>query len=583
MIWRKSLPLFTACLLCAFFFCLFSKTANAESLSTVIYPWNYIDRLGLDNYEQGETAPTMFGEKFKISTSTNRTVIAFELPYIDDGFNKPANSTATIEICADNNCNQVLASQTLGLTGNTAKFTLTTPILLYANTDYYIFLIHTGGLNFYTASYPYYTPLETYDGYGHTYNFAPVGIMSLNYYYDNSPPPPSPDILAFGYPYLWSNPTIFQKNQQKVFPIYWNSCSDYNKLNKVMISANLNGTPDPAPKGVILPKNIYGDQDCKGNLEFSDNTTNFDTTATGTVNFTLTEYDSSDNVIATSTSNTITYTTNLSVNYIDSAMTNPLLIDLGSLPMGIQTATSTTLFFIYNFTNLDTTSGSVSLWDYSNSTSTGYSYTGTLSTSSVQMAGIIIPTPTINTNKTYRFIANLPNASNFQSGLFTVNWSFTPTPTLKCSPPNYDLTRICEGLDVSYNFFGFPSLGAIQCGLKYGLQVSALFIFSPNCDSLNYFQSSYSTFKKAFPFNAFFQLTDSIDTAITTASSTATAGSFSIPFIHSTGSIYMLSIMSESSMSNAIGSSNYSTYRLTIGFIYWLLGALIVYFTVRKI
>lgn len=386
------------------------------------------------------------------------------------------------------------------------------------------------------------------------------------------------DIYAFGWPSLWSNPTVFQHNGPKKFPLYWNVCSNYANLNGVYITENLNGSSlgQYRTRYVVEPKDKFiGPQQCKGNFVWEDD---YDTTESGTALFTLTEDNGTQTPIIL-TSNTINYITASSTNYIDNAMNDPLMIDLGSLPQGVQTSTSTSLFFLYNFTGEDYASSTVCLWDYRHATSTSYCTTGPFNATSTGLGTIVIPTPASSTSILYKFYGTIPGSPTLWSDIFSVVWSFQPIAKTVCQPPQFDYSHMCDGLDPG------SLIGQMTCSLKVGITFSAVNMFTPDCDSLTAFTDNYNKFKKSFPFNTYFNLTDSINTAIDTgSSSTSTPGVFSIPFIHKASSTYyMLPVMSSSSMSNAIGSSNVNIYLTTLGYIYWILGAVAVYFTVRKI
>lgn len=407
-------------------------------------------------------------------------------------------------------------------------------------------------------------------------------------------------IYAFGYPDMWSNPTVFERNQTKYFNIFWDVCDDYGNVDSVRLRANLNGAGYDPGIYVIKPKSEFiGAQECKGSIPlFHDNYTNNDTTSAGTAIFTLSEYSatnspnsyiSSTPVIKTLTSNTITYTSDTSTNWVVSSMPNPLMIDLGNLPQGVHTETSTKLMFFYNFTGLNVASSSVCLWDYRTSTSTGYCNSDALSATTT-FGMIVIPTPEINTNNSYRFYTVSPNFSTLQSSLFSVNWSFTPLGKPGCSIPERDISHACDFLGapdiIGTSTFDYSAwYDHTLCAATRAAIKTVDFFIRPNCSALDFFQSSYDNFKETPPFNIFYQFTDTIETAIssTTATTSATLG---IPWVRNTdatNTIYMLPVISSSSLSNAIGSSNVSMIRLTLGWIFWIFGALIAILMIWKL
>jgi hypothetical protein len=149
-----------------------------------------------------------------------------------------------------------------------------------------------------------------------------------------------------------------------------------------------------------------------------------------------------------------------------------------------------------------------------------------------------------------------------------------------CIDKPFDPTGLCHGMEVD------DLLGQISCGGKYAITVSMYTLFNPSCSSLNYIQNGFSLLKKGFPFNAYFDLTDSINTAIEN-SKTATTTAIGIPFIDihstSTNKYVILPLISSSSVSNAIGSDNKNLFRTSLGYLIWILTAAIVFFIITKI
>ena len=161
-----------------------------------------------------------------------------------------------------------------------------------------------------------------------------------------------------------------------------------------------------------------------------------------------------------------------------------------------------------------------------------------------------------------------------------VDWlAYVPNST-PCVDHPLDSSSLCTGIDTS------GLMGQIQCGAKFGITESAYFLFNPSCSSLNYIENGFGMLKKGFPFNAYFDLTDSINTAITT-SQTATTTAIGIPFINinstSTNKFVILPLISSSSVSNAIGSDNKNLFRTSLGYLIWILTAAIVFFIITKI
>ena len=405
--------------------------------------------------------------------------------------------------------------------------------------------------------------------------------------------PPLPSVINFGYPYLWSgNDSIFKINETKRFIVAWNVCAFYGTFDHAKIFASLNGELigqggpyDYIGQTIIYPASeLIGPQKCQGIITyFSDPYLTLDDSLSGTIKFYLKTYDANNTVLSTAESGTLTYTTKTGTTFINNGMVNPLMIDLGSLPMGIQTATTTTLFFTYNFKNENAASTTVYLWDYVNATSTGYYTIGPFSTTGDSLWQITIPTPATSTSKLYRFLAVRPGYPYLQSEVFTVNWSFTPdTGTGQtCSPPSYDFSHTCDDIENATSTL----FGQLKCSIKFGLGVAGVALFSPSCDSLFLFQDNFNSFKKSFPFNTFYEFVDTIDVAIDTAIATTTGNTFSVPFIRKTATsteYYTIPVIGSSTYPNLIGINNYNTIRLVEEYLYWIGAAVLIYFIIIK-
>jgi len=404
-------------------------------------------------------------------------------------------------------------------------------------------------------------------------------------------------VYLFGSPNLWDNPSVYKKNQPKTFNVFWNVCSDFENINRLKLYSDLDWNFYDPGIDVIKDKTIYGsDQPCKGSLVYSNYYTGFMNNATGTAYFHLSGYDVSGNAVLTLTSNGHDWITDDTVNYIDSAMTDPLYIDLGHLPQGVQSATSTSLFYLYNFNGLNTASTTIGLYDWRHATSTGYFSSDILMATSTGFGGIVIPTPTINTNNVYKFYAITPGQPVLWSKAFTVNWSFTPQVSdvytdYVCKPPVFDDSHICDGIDQTTSD-GFTTLfghnwGAIRCAMIYATDRTGFFFFSPSCGSLNNFKGNYDTFKKGFPFNAYFEFTGTIKSAIDTASSTGATSTIGIPFIHQnatgTNKFYIMPIISSSSASTTLGTSNNNIFRQGLIWAGWIFISFLIFLTIRKV
>ena len=387
----------------------------------------------------------------------------------------------------------------------------------------------------------------------------------------------TPHVIALGDPIATSSAVIFQLNQQKTFTLFWQACDGWDSIQKVGIQASLNGLGYDPGIYVIDKSNVIGPQMCQGFIKMTDNYLNFSTSTAGSANFTITTYDSDGFPIASSTSNTLVYSTASSKNFVYYLSKNPLEIDLGDLSSPLATQASTTIFFSYNFSDLDTPIN-VCAYRYGAGTSTPYCAVGPFNSTSTAIGAINIPTPNISTSNNYSIYAFFPDSSSLHSQLFSIVWAFKPVSTAtNCSIPAYDYSHVCDGIDTS------NLLGEMLCALKGGLILGAIETFRPSCDSLNYFQDEYSTFKQAPPFNIYYQFSDTISSALasTTIASTTT---FGLPMYNkASSSFFIVPILSSSSMTNAIGTENNSLFRDTISFIIWSLAVVLVVWTIYKL
>lgn len=135
-----------------------------------------------------------------------------------------------------------------------------------------------------------------------------------------------------------------------------------------------------------------------------------------------------------------------------------------------------------------------------------------------------------------------------------------------CFGPAFDLSHLCDGIATG-------TVGNLECGASTAFAYAGHFLFYPSCDSLNVFNDFYGTFKKAFPYNAYYQIIDSVNQAIATTS-VKTSGVISIPFIHATNSnFYMLPIVNSSSLPNLIGATNTAMFRTGVTWLMWIFAA----------
>lgn len=207
---------------------------------------------------------------------------------------------------------------------------------------------------------------------------------------------------------------------------------------------------------------------------------------------------------------------------------------------------------------------------------------------SQQTENTLTETATLGTGQIY-VVNNYLNDGNYSYNVYLKNSTVTTTSgdiydtpyffTVGTSTPFippykvFDIseTNICAGMATSTWF------GSIECGLKKTLAWAVY----PDQKSLGDFAISYSQLKSSFPFNAFFDLTKSVQDAI--ATTTLADSHFDIPFITATGTYYMLPVVSSSSLPNLIGAPNSSLFRNTITWALWGLAGFLIFLTVKSI
>jgi hypothetical protein len=228
--------------------------------------------------------------------------------------------------------------------------------------------------------------------------------------------------------------------------------------------------------------------------------------------------------------------------------------------------------------------------DYINSSTF---WTTTAATSTLTLATSTFQLPDGVYNLDAYFWANIPASPVHATTTFTINtggtyggYSFATTTENKLfGIPEIDYATICEGIATSTDWTNLHIFGDIECGVKRALYATVDWAFVPSFDTLQNFKISYELFKGCFPFNAYFQLTDTITSAASSTASTTT-GTIKIPFIHTItggGTFYMLDAVSSSTLSNWIGETNYNLFRTTIGYFFWLIAAAVVFFTIKFI
>ena len=412
------------------------------------------------------------------------------------------------------------------------------------------------------------------------------GGVILNY---KEPVPPIGWLLAWGHPSpLFSATSTFAVGGTKIFPISYNVCNVVDQFDLVVLKPRYsNGANSPA-KALLNNEDMLTGK-CKGLYTFYDY---FEKSNEGSVYFEAIFYENINGLMTriedfSILSNTRNYTSpyNEADGYILSLDNDPLLIHVG----GREVAT-TTLSFQYDFSLRNIASTTIILWDYVNATTTA-TLTGPF-TQGVGTGSFDLPSPRYDLSKIYQYYVISEGDNNIQSNQFTVAWYFNRITGsiddlenemyLKCQSqePFFSIANMCEDIEGGL-------ISDIGCQIRMGLAGVGRFFFKPNCTTLVKFSKKFDDLKRSFPFNVYFDITDAMDEAIgASLTSTSTAGSIDVPFIRQTATsseFYMLPVASSSSFVNLIGQDNYNTYKMTLGFIWWIAGALIVYLIVIKI
>lgn len=132
--------------------------------------------------------------------------------------------------------------------------------------------------------------------------------------------------------------------------------------------------------------------------------------------------------------------------------------------------------------------------------------------------------------------------------------------------------------DICQNIATSTYIGQIECSLKK----TGYWLFYPSKNSVDSIKNNFNDLKNSFPFNAFFDLTDIMESSIA-STTTDMSGSFDVPMITATGTYYMLPVLSSSSVPNLIGQTNTNLIRNTISWIMWCMTAYIIFMTFKKI
>lgn len=426
---------------------------------------------------------------------------------------------------------------------------------------------------------------------GTNWTYIDINSFILNY----APPPPPIDawLLLWGYPSPLFSATSTFPTSVKTFPISYNLCNIKDQFELAVLKPVYSSGFNSPAKTLFSDTLEASGTPCKGLYTFLDYA---DKSADGSVYFDVLFYKKVGGIMTkienlSLKSNTRNYQSSANPNdgFIMSIDSNPLLKHVGGMEVS-----STTISYQYDFTHRNIASTTIILWDYSNSTTTA-EFTGPFN-QGTGSGSFDLPSPRYDDNRIFIYYVISEGDNTIQSSQFSVAWYYNRIITTeldlenqlykqcKEEEPFFSFLNMCDDIDES-GFSGYIS--GLGCSMRMALLGVSRFIFKPSCEGLVKFVGKYGDLKGAFPFSVYFDITDAMDIAIDSAiTSTSTAGSIDIPFIRQTSTsseFYMLPIASSSSFVNLIGENNYNTYKTTLAFIYWIIGALIIYFIVLKV
>jgi len=137
---------------------------------------------------------------------------------------------------------------------------------------------------------------------------------------------------------------------------------------------------------------------------------------------------------------------------------------------------------------------------------------------------------------------------------------------------------VCLGVATTTSYTNLHFLGDIECGLKK----TVAWALNPSESSINMLYDAYLDLQGKFPFSAYFGLTTALNDAISTTTP-STNGSIGVPMINSSGDYYILPVIASSSLGNAIGQTNSTLFRTTIGYLMWLAVGFIIFLQFKRI
>lgn len=198
----------------------------------------------------------------------------------------------------------------------------------------------------------------------------------------------------------------------------------------------------------------------------------------------------------------------------------------------------------------------------------------TLSTTTIANGYGILTVPATTTQANIKYAIS----TNDECSDITIKWEEDPA-TQDLFYDKEKLHALCG--DIATSTGGM--LDDVRFALECAVRASFYYLFYPDKSVTSKITDNFDNLKIRFPFSAYFDLTNEIDTAFSSSSIDKTGLSF--PMIRKTSTsteFYMLPVMSSTSISNAIGEYNAEMFRNLFTIIIWSSMALIIYLTIRK-
>ncbi len=120
--------------------------------------------------------------------------------------------------------------------------------------------------------------------------------------------------------------------------------------------------------------------------------------------------------------------------------------------------------------------------------------------------------------------------------------------------------------------------------LVCGSRNVACWLFTPHTSSIQGISDSYDNIKTVFPFNTFFDLTDTVSNTIESATLNMESH-FDIPFVKITAGeaeFYTIPVLDKDSIADLVGIENSELIRTSIAFFIWIFIIFLIYLQLRK-